>query len=392
MELSFDYLLWCFLALAVALIYILSFRFIKVPDPSKPPLPPGNYGWPVFGESIEILKLFRYGKGIEFFKTRMSKHNKNIFKTSLMGEKTIVFCGAAGNKHLFTSEKQSVITCWPKDFKKLFGLTKCARRDCEDWAGRDQVLALPLVKKYAFWIVCEVFTGINDSNWQSKFLKEFYILLDDEEGRLFTDEEIANNIIILMHAGHETSSSMMMVIKYLAETPECYRRVLEEQREIAMSKGRGELLNKDDLQKMKYSWNVVSEVLRLWPPVLGTFRQAIKDFTDAGFSIPKGWKIWWNPYSTHMNEEYFPDPYRFDPSRFERGAPAPYAYVPFGGGPRMCPGREFARVEILVFMHNLVWRFRWELVFPEEKISIDPMPVSPKGLPIYLYRSLLSHA
>ncbi|KAI8542358.1 hypothetical protein RHMOL_Rhmol08G0132500 [Rhododendron molle] len=96
-------------------------------------------------------------------------------------------------------------------------------------------------------------------------------------------------------------------------------------------------------------------------------------------------KIHWNAYSTHKNPEYFPDPERFDPSRHEGDGPLPYSFVPFGGGPRMCPGMEYARLEILTFVHNLVTKFRWEKVFPDEKIIIDPIPLPARGLPIRLH-------
>ena len=154
---------------------------------------------------------------------------------------------------------------------------------------------------------------------------------------------------------------------------------------IARSKAAGELLTWEDLQKMKYTWNVACEVLRLATPLEGAFREAITDFTYNGFSIPKGWKLYWSTNSTHKNPEFFAEPARFDPSRFEGSGPAPYMYVPFGGGPRMCPGKEYARLEILVFMHHLVTRFKLEMVFPDEKIVMDPMPVPTKGLPVRLF-------
>ena len=95
-------------------------------------------------------------------------------------------------------------------------------------------------------------------------------------------------------------------------------------------------------------------------------------------------KIYWTPHSTHKNPEYFPDPEKFDPSRFEGNGPAPYTFVPFGGGPRVCPGREYARLEILVFMHNVVTRFKWEKAIPDEKIAYNLSPIPVGGLPVYL--------
>lgn len=76
----------------------------------------------------------------------------------------------------------------------------------------------------------------------------------------------------------------------------------------------------------------------------------------------------------------------FDPSRFEEAAAGspPFSYVPFGGGPRMCLGKEFARLEILIFLHNVITRFKWKLVNAGEKIVYDPMPTPIKGLPILL--------
>ncbi|KAK9097664.1 hypothetical protein Syun_024709 [Stephania yunnanensis] len=208
----------------------------------------------------------------------------------------------------------------------------------------------------------------------------------DHETSTLSEEDVVNKIMGLLIGGHDTASCVITCfIKYMAELPHIYDLVLKEQREIAKSKRPGELLNWDDIQKMRHTWNVACEVMRLWAPVQGGFKEALTDFTYAGFFIPKGFKLYWSANTTHKNPDYFEEPEKFDPWRFDGMGPAPYTYVPFGGGARTCPGKEYARLEILAFMHNLVNKYRWEKVIADEKIIVDPMPEPAKGLPIRLY-------
>ncbi|KAK9937028.1 hypothetical protein M0R45_013846 [Rubus argutus] len=93
---------------------------------------------------------------------------------------------------------------------------------------------------------------------------------------------------------------------------------------------------------------------------------------------------------THHNKHeprVRPNPETFDPSRYDDiSVFPPFTFVPFGGGSRMCPGKEYARLAILTFVHNVVKRFKWEVVFPKEKITGDMMPTPEKGLPVRLTR------
>ncbi|XP_050218206.1 beta-amyrin 28-monooxygenase-like [Mercurialis annua] len=312
------------------------------------------------------------------------------------------------------------------------------------WDNKNQVTVFPLAKMYTFWLACRLFLSMDDREEVERFAKPFDALaagiisipIDfpgtsfnrgikasnlvrkelikkikqrkiemaedkasgtkdilshmltavDDKGEYMNEMDVADKILGLLVGGHDTASAAItFVVKYLAELPEVYDKVLEEQMEIAKAKGEGEVLNWEDVQKMRYSWNVASEVMRLAPPLQGGFREAIADFTYAGFDIPKGWKLYWGANSTHRDPECFPEPEKFDPSRFDGKGPAPYTFVPFGGGPRMCPGKEYARLEILVFMHNIVKKFRWEKLLPHEKIIVDPLPIPAQGLPVALH-------
>ncbi|KAL1820022.1 hypothetical protein ACET3Z_014891 [Daucus carota] len=442
------------------------------------PAPPGRWGWPVVGESLEFLSNGWKGEPEKFIFSRMSKYSSSVFKTYLLGEATVVMCGSDSNKFLFSNENKLVQAWWPSSVDKIFPFSKLQTSSNEEaikmrkmlpnflkpealrqyvgimdhitgkhfaseWENKDAVHVFPLTKKLTFWLACRIFINVEDPGEVAGLAKHFDVLATgilsvpidlpgtpfrraikasnqlrkelikiinqrkidcsrltkasedilwhmlntaDDNGTYMNELDIADKILGLLVGGHDTASSACaFIVKYLIDLPHVYHGVYQEQMEIAELKGQGELLNWDDVQKMKYSWCVACEVLRLVPPLQGTFRQALTDFTFNGFSIPKGWKLYWNAHSTHKNPEFFSEPERFDPSRFEGRGPAPYTFVPFGGGPRMCPGKEYARLEILVFIHHLVKRFRWEKLIADEKIVVNPFPVPANGLPVRLF-------
>ncbi|KAH7575707.1 hypothetical protein JRO89_XS02G0200100 [Xanthoceras sorbifolium] len=138
------------------------------------------------------------------------------------------------------------------------------------------------------------------------------------------------------------------------------------------------------LSELPHIYNQVLKVIRLSPPSQGSFREALNDFVFNGFSIPKGWKLYWSVYSTHKNPECFPNPQNFDPTRFEGNGPAPYTFVPFRGGAKMCPRKEYVRLQVLMFMNNVVKRFKWKKRIPNKKIIVKPIPIPLQGLPVRL--------
>ncbi|GFP78748.1 taxadiene 5-alpha hydroxylase [Phtheirospermum japonicum] len=174
-----------------------------------------------------------------------------------------------------------------------------------------------------------------------------------------SEAEVADNVVLLVFAAHDTTS---FAIAMTFRIP-------------------GEYLTYEDTKKMSYTWQVARESMRIFPPIFGSFRKAIQDIEYDGYTIPKGWKILWTAYGTHYDPEYFEDPLSFNPGRFEDSI-QPYAYVPFGGGPRLCAGYQLAKLNILIFVHYVVTRYDWSLVSPDEPITIDPLPFPSQGMPI----------
>lgn len=87
-----------------------------------------------------------------------------------------------------------------------------------------------------------------------------------------------------------------------------------------------------------------------------------------------------------MDKNIFEEPEKFDPSRFENTSKTipPFAYIPFGAGPRICPGVDFARIEVLLIIHHMITNYEWTEMIPNEPLTREPLPYPAMGLPIKL--------
>ncbi|KAL3685963.1 hypothetical protein R1sor_003985 [Riccia sorocarpa] len=209
------------------------------------------------------------------------------------------------------------------------------------------------------------------------------LTVPDEGGNLLSDSYICDNLLVFLFAGFDTSSGALdMIIHFIGKHPDVYEQLVQEHSSIMERKrgeGKDDFLTSEDLLAMKYTWRVIQETLRLQPPVGGVFREAIEDSEHNGYIIPKGWKLMYNTMCSHYDPKFFKDPMTFDPSRWEQ-PPVPFTFIPFGGGPRTCPGNEFAKMEMLVFIHHLVRRYRWSVTDANEPIIRDPMPRTEKAI------------
>ncbi len=176
----------------------------------------------------------------------------------------------------------------------------------------------------------------------------------DEDGGGLTTEEIRNQMVTFIVAGHETvASALTWAWALLAEHPE----VLEELRIELDAVVGPEPLTVEDYQRLPYTRAVFDEVLRLYPPAWLITRRATEADELAGHDVPAGALIIMSPWLLHRHRDLWTDPEEFRPSRFIDEQVDRSAFIPFGAGPRMCIGRDFAYVEGVLMLARLAAEF-----------------------------------
>jgi cytochrome P450 len=195
-----------------------------------------------------------------------------------------------------------------------------------------------------------------------------------EEGEEFSDREIRDQVMTLMFAGHDTSTSTLtFMLHELSRHPEVVRRLHEEQdRVLAGASPTAPQLERE----MPYLDMVLDEVLRLYPPAWIGPRRATAEFEFGGYTVPRDAYVNYCSWASHRLPEVFPEPDAFIPERFarERKAALPRgAYVPFGGGSRICIGKRFGQTEVKLVATKLLQRLRFEAL-PGRTLTIRQMP------------------
>ncbi len=183
-----------------------------------------------------------------------------------------------------------------------------------------------------------------------------------EDGSLDADE-LREQVLIFLLAGHETTATALAFgLHLLARHPEEQRRVREEVDRV-LGGPAGRAPTAEDMEALPYLTMVLKEAMRLYPsaPVIG--RRSVADAEVDGVRIPAGADILVSPWVTQRHPDYWPDPERFDPSRFtpeaEAGRPR-YAWFPFGGGPRACIGQHLSMLESVLGLAVLLREFEFE--------------------------------
>ncbi|CAD5165634.1 cytochrome P450 85A-like [Musa acuminata AAA Group] len=206
---------------------------------------------------------------------------------------------------------------------------------------------------------------------------------DDPAKPKLSDEQIIDLILTLIYSGFETvSTTTMMSVKYLHDDPKVLEELRNEHFAIRKKKSANDPLDWNDYKSMTLTRAVIFETLRLSTVVNGVLRKTTQDMEIGGFVVPKGWRIYVFVREHNYDPFLYPEPFKFNPWRWmDQSLESNQCFMQFGGGGRLCPGKELGIVEIAIFLHHFVTKYRWEEV-GRQKLLKFPRVEAPNGLHI----------
>lgn len=201
----------------------------------------------------------------------------------------------------------------------------------------------------------------------------------DEDGIGLDEDELHDQIITLLLAGHETTAlALAYTLMLLGWNPKITQKAQDHLDEVLQ----GRDITAGDLRDIRYINRIIQEGLRLYPPAAITVREAIAEDEIAGYTIPVGAQVIVPIFSIHHDERWYPEPFKFDPDRWDNDAfraRPHYAFLPFGGGVRTCIAEQFARMEMQIVLSTILQRITPKTLVgtpPELEVTITMRPLS----------------
>jgi cytochrome P450 len=198
------------------------------------------------------------------------------------------------------------------------------------------------------------------------------MLAASADGGVTSEQALRDQVITIFLAGYETVANALVWTWYLlAQNPDCERRLYQEVDAVL----HGRLPTVEDVPRLRYTEMVIAESMRLYPPAWAMGRFARDDFHLGDYFLPAKTTVLISQFVTHRDPRYFPDPLRFDPSRFTPEAKSrrtKFTYFPFGAGVRQCIGESFAWMEGVLLLVTLAQKWKLSLV-PGH--CVEPQPL-----------------
>lgn len=184
-----------------------------------------------------------------------------------------------------------------------------------------------------------------------------------EDGSSISSNELTGVLVALILAGHHTSAgTTVWCLVEMLRNPQFLAPVRDEIDDVLWDEDE---LTYPRLREMTSLGAVIKEVLRLHPPLIFLFRKVLRDFEIDGYVIEAGKMVCASPAIAHRIAGVFPDPERFDPTRYEdESQKDPFAYISFGGGKHKCTGNAFGALQLKAIVATLTQEFEFELVRP----------------------------
>ncbi len=195
------------------------------------------------------------------------------------------------------------------------------------------------------------------------------------------DGLIRDQLLTMLIAGHDTSTALLAWVLYLLGRHPAVMAQVQAEVDTVLA-GADQPPTVQQLSRLHHTNQVIKEALRLYPPIHVGNRITASDVEIQGFEVPAGTRVMYSIYLAHRDGAQWSQPERFCPARFareQRSGVQPFAYVPFGGGPRNCIGATYAQIEAKVVLARLLQRFEFQLVNghhirPHMGATLEPQP------------------
>ncbi|AWI89810.1 cytochrome P450 [Methylobacterium sp. DM1] len=227
-------------------------------------------------------------------------------------------------------------------------------------------------------IVARIITERRSSSAASADFLSALMRARDEDGTAMSDRQLRDEVVTFLLAGHETTALVLSwTIHLLSRHPEVDRVLAAEIDEVVGQRA----ATFDDVPLLRFTEHTILESMRLYPPAWAIGREARSDCQIGGFDVRAGTPILISPWVLHRDPRFFEEPEAFRPERWQQGLAQRlprFAYMPFGGGPRICIGNRFAVIEAVLILATLVQRFGF-IVDPDRPVvPVPSMTLRPK--------------